>query len=147
MDLQTFTCLLSCLILANCIDMDKSLTVWRRKKVSDQNNREYELNINGNRFQISSNCGEEHIRKVERFLDEQISEVNRQTNAYGPTNLAFLVALNLADELLNLRGRLSRYEEVEEGLSRLCERLENVLSSPANSDQNGIALPDWSSRF
>ena len=83
--------------------------------MSDQNNREYELNINGNRFQISSNCGEEHIRKVERFLDEQISEVNRQTNAYGPTNLAFLVALNLADELLNLRGRLSRYEEVEEG--------------------------------
>ena len=110
--------------------------------MSDQNNREYELNINGNRFQISSNCGEEHIRKVERFLDEQISEVNRQTNAYGPTNLAFLVALNLADELLNLRGRLSRYEEVEEGLSRLCERLENVLSSPANSDQNGMALPD-----
>ena len=49
--------------------------------MSDQNNREYELNINGNRFQISSNCGEEHIRKVERFLDEQISEVNRQTNA------------------------------------------------------------------
>ena len=110
--------------------------------MSDQNNREYELNINGNRFQISSNCGEEHIRKVESFLDEQISEVNRQTNAYGPTNLAFLVALNLADELLNLRGRLSRYEEVEEGLSRLCERLENVLSSPANSDQNGMALPD-----
>ena len=49
--------------------------------MSDQNYREYELNINGNRFQISSNCGEEHIRKVERFLDEQISEVNRQTNA------------------------------------------------------------------
>ena len=115
--------------------------------MSDQNNREYELNINGNRFQISSNCGEEHIRKVERFLDEQISEVNRQTNAYGPTNLAFLVALNLADELLNLRGRLSRYEEVEEGLSRLCERLENVLSSPANPDQNEMALPDLSSRF
>ena len=115
--------------------------------MSDQNNRENELNINGNRFQISSNCGEEHIRKVERFLDEQISEVNRQTNAYGPTNLAFLVALNLADELLNLRGRLSRYEEVEEGLSRLCERLENVLSSSANSDQNGMALPDLSSRF
>ena len=115
--------------------------------MSDQNYREYELNINGNRFQISSNCGEEHIRKVERFLDEQISEVTRQTNAYGPTNLAFLVALHLADELLNQRGRLSRYEEVEEGLSRLCERLENVLSSPANSDQNGMALPDLSSRF
>ena len=86
---------------------------------------------------------------IHRFMtiDEQISEVNRQPNAYGPTNLAFLVALNLADELLNLRGRLSRYEEVEEGLSRLCERLENVLSSPANSDQNGMALPDLSSRF
>ena len=55
--------------------------------------------------------------------------------------------MNLADELLNLRGRLSLYEEVEEGLSRLCERLENVLSSPANSDQNGMALPDLSSRF
>ena len=38
-------------------------------------------------------------------------------------------------------------EEVEEGLSRLCERLENVLSSPANTDQDGMALPDLSSRF
>ena len=117
------------------------------EKVSEQNYKEYELNINGNRFQISSNCGEEHIRKVERFLDEQNNEVNQQTNAYGPTNLAFLVALNLADELLNLRGRLSRYENVEEGLSRLCERLENVLSSPSNSDSKGMALPDFSSRF
>ena len=116
------------------------------EKVSDQKYKEYELNINGNRFQISSHCGENHIKIVEQFLNERISEVNSQTNAYGPTNMAFLVALNLSDELISLRERLSRYEEVEEGISKVCERLEDVLTSPANLDSKGMALPDFSSQ-
>ena len=115
--------------------------------MSDQNLKAYQININGNRLQISSPYGEEHVRKVERFLEEKISEVNEQTNILGPTNLAFLVALNMADELLNLRNRQSTYSDVEESLSHLCDHLDNVLTRPGRADSNRMLTPDFSSKF
>ena len=115
--------------------------------MSDQNLKAYQININGNRLQISSPYGEEHIREVERFLDDKISEVNKQTNVLGPTNLAFLVALNMADELLNLRNRQSNYEDLEASLSLFCDRLNNVLTRPGITDSNRMVASDFSAKF
>ena len=115
--------------------------------MSDQNLKAYQININGNRLQISSPYGEEHISEVEQFLDDKISEINEQSNVLGPTNLAFLVALNMADELLNLRNRQSNYDDVEESLSHLCDRLENVLTSSGMVGSDRITSPDFSAKF
>ena len=117
------------------------------EKVSDNNFKQFQISINGNQFEISSPYGEAHIREVERFLDEQITEVNQHTEVLGPTNLAYLVALNLADELLSLKNRQNEYEDMEKGLSHLCERLESVLSRPGMKDTNTMAVPDLSSKF
>ncbi len=90
--------------------------------------KQYQININGNRFSISSPYGEEHVREVERFLDQQISDVTENTDALGPINVAFLVALNLADKLLTLKKSISKYDGIEEDLNNLCFRLEKVLT-------------------
>ena len=96
--------------------------------MEENDNRQYQINISGNRFSISSPYGEEHVREVEKFLDQQISEVTEHTSAFGPTNIALLVALNLADKLLTLKKRASKFEGIEEDLETLCYRLDEVLT-------------------
>ena len=91
-------------------------------------NRQYQININGNRFSISSPYGEEHVREVEKFLDQQIADVTENSDAFGPTNVALLVALNLADKLLTLKKSASKYDGIEEDLNNLCFRLDEVLT-------------------
>ena len=95
----------------------------------DQNDsRQYQININGTRFSISSPYGEEHVREVEKFLDQQITDVTENTDAFGPTNIALLVALNLADKLLTIKKNTSKYDGIEDDLNNLCFRLDEVLT-------------------
>ena len=109
--------------------VDYKHTVYRKGVIVEENdNRQYQINISGNRFSISSPYGEEHVREVEKFLDQQISEVTEHTDAFGPTNIALLVALNLADKLLTLKKRASKFEGIEEDLETLCYRLDEVLT-------------------
>ena len=93
----------------------------------EEESRHYQINISGNRFSISSPHGEEHVREVERFLDSQIKEVSDQTEAYSKSNIALLVALNLADKLLTLQKRVSKYDGIEDNLESLCYKLDKVL--------------------
>ena len=104
--------------------------IARRKGVIVEENesRQYQINISGNRFSISSPYGEEHVREVEKFLDQQINEVTEQTDAFGPTNVALLVALNLADKFLTLKKKVSKYDGIEEDLDNLCYKLDEVLT-------------------
>ena len=96
--------------------------------MEQNDNKQYQININGNRFSISSPYGEEHVREVEKFLDQQISDVTENTDAFGPTNVALLVALNLADKLLTLKKSTSKYDNIEEDINKLCFRLDEVLT-------------------
>jgi len=96
--------------------------------LEQNDNKQYQININGNRFSISSPYGEEHVREVEKFLDQQISDVTENTDAFGPTNVALLVALNLADKLLTLKKSTSKYDNIEEDINKLCFRLDEVLT-------------------
>ena len=96
--------------------------------MEQNDSRQYQININGNRFSISSPYGEEHVREVEKFLDQQISDVTENSEAFGPTNVALLVALNLADRLLTLKKSNSKYDGIEEDIKNLCFRLDEVLT-------------------
>ena len=96
--------------------------------VQENDSKQYKINISGNRFSISSPYGEEHVREVEKFLDQQINEVSKQTEAFGPSNIALLVALNLADRLLTLQKRVSKFDGIEDDLDTLCYKLDKVLA-------------------
>tara|TARA_B100001250_G_scaffold62506_1_gene48903 strand:- start:297 stop:590 length:294 start_codon:yes stop_codon:yes gene_type:complete len=96
--------------------------------LEQNDNRQYQININGTRFSISSPYGEEHVREVEKFLDQQISDVTENTDAFGSTNVALLVALNLADKLLTLKKSTSKFDGIEDELNNLCFRLDKVLT-------------------
>ena len=93
----------------------------------EEESRQYQINISGNRFSISSQHGEEHVREVEKFLDTQIKEVSEQTASYGPSSIALLVALNLADKLLTLQKNVSKYDGLEDDLESLSYKLDRAL--------------------
>ena len=93
----------------------------------EEESRHYQINISANRFSISSPHGEEHVREVEKYLDSQIKEVSAQTEAYSPSSIALLVALNLADKLLTLQKKVSKYDGIEDDLESLWFRLDKVL--------------------
>ena len=93
----------------------------------EEESRQYQINISGNRFYISSPHGEEHVREVEKFLDIQIKEVSEQTESYGPSSIALLVALNLAAKLLTLQKNVSKYDGLEDDLESLSYKLDKVL--------------------
>ena len=96
--------------------------------MQENDSKQYQINISGNRFSISSPYGEEHVREVEKFLDQQINEVSKQTEAFGPSNIALLVALNLADRLLTLQKRVSKFDGIENDIDALCYKLDKVLA-------------------
>ena len=109
--------------------VDYKHIVYRKGVIVEENdNRQYQINISGNRFSISSPYGETHVREVEKFLDQQIAEVTENTEAFGPTNVAYLVALNLADKLLTLKKSVSQFDGIEDDLEKLCFRLDEVLT-------------------
>ena len=89
--------------------------------MQENDSKQYQINISGNRFSISSPYGEEHVREVEKFLGQQIQEVSEQTEEFGPSNIALLVALNLADKVTKLDG-------IEADLQTLYYRLDKVLA-------------------
>ncbi len=93
----------------------------------EEESRQYQINISGNRFTISSPHGEEHVREVEKFLDSQIKEVTEKTESYGPSSIALLVALNLADKLLTLQKKFSKFDRIDDDLESLTYRLDKVL--------------------
>ncbi|MGA1598579.1 MAG: cell division protein ZapA [bacterium] len=92
--------------------------------VSDSELKQYQINIQGNRFAISSPYGEEHIRQVERFLEAQIQTVREQAGLTGGTQTLVLAALNITDELLKLKQSESSHHQ---RLEAACEQLERAL--------------------
>ena len=60
-------------------------------------------------------------------MDMHTSKIEN-SDAFGPTNVALLVALNLADKLLTLKKRTLKYDGIEEDLNNLCFRLDEVLT-------------------
>ncbi len=85
--------------------------------------------IYGQEYPIRSRGDEEHIRQVAKFVDERMAMIEEQTSASTPARLAILAALNIADELFNLRREKERLiTEFEEKTRELSEVLNQGMN-------------------
>jgi len=96
--------------------------------VQENDSKQYQINISGISFPLSSAYGEEHVRAVEKFLGNQIKEAPEQSEEFGPSSIALLVALNLADKLLTLQKKVTKFDGIEADLQTLYYRLDKVLA-------------------
>ena len=88
----------------------------------------YDITIAGRQFNIASRRGEAHIRDVERRIGETITELQNRSEKSNSMNLAFLTALNLADQLVSLEAEISLapYQR-DRQLKTILGRLETVI--------------------
>ena len=82
----------------------------------------FDITVAGKGFNISSRHGEEHIREVERLLNETFEEVSSRVEGQSLLNIALLTALNLADQLLG--EKTAQYGKVE----ALSHRVETMVT-------------------
>lgn len=83
------------------------------------------VEILGKEYRIRGGEDEAYIREVARYVDARLREVARSTSLQASDRVAILAAMNIADELFQLRRasseEFSSIERRAQGLIRLLE--------------------------
>ena len=91
-----------------------------------------EVVIMGQVFSVTSEDGEEHIRRVARYVDGKMREVAAGGKVVSSFTAAVLAALNIASECHKLQQNAS---DIEAAISRLTERLDAANAEPAAGEK------------
>ena len=87
-----------------------------------------EVVIMGQVFSVTSEDGEEHVRRVATFVDGKMREIAAGGKVVSSFTAAVLAALNIASECHKLQQHVS---EMETAIDRLAERLETATDGVA----------------
>jgi cell division protein ZapA len=85
-----------------------------------------QIEILGQKFTLKGSYEQDHIKRVEKYFNDKIQEVQRQTTSISTHNLLVLVALNIIDEYLKKENELNQLYELVEGTS---QNLINLLEA------------------
>jgi cell division protein ZapA len=86
----------------------------------------FEVKILGQRYKVRSDDGEEYIQQLAKYLNEQLTEVQKGTRSVATHNVAILAALNIADNLFKLREEDTRLKkEVKERVRRILKLIQS----------------------
>ncbi|MEN6623466.1 MAG: cell division protein ZapA [Smithella sp.] len=66
--------------------------------------KNYKINILGQELSVLSDADEEHVLSVIRLVTEKVEEVSGLGSNLKTLDIAILTALNVAEELVKLRG-------------------------------------------
>lgn len=91
----------------------------------------YEVHLGPKKFQIHSAAKQEQIRAVERKIAEVFEQLEETYKTLNDQNLAFLLALNLADELVRKEEELEKSDKVR--MEALLHKLQSALQQEGNS--------------
>ena len=85
------------------------------------------VTINGRQFRMACEEGEEaHLLRLAENLDQRISRLRERFGEIGDTRLTVMAALTLADELAEIKDRVTRMEpelaSLQEGNAAAAER-------------------------
>jgi|SRR5215470_14725393 len=79
--------------------------------------------IMGQMFSVTSDDGEEHIRRVAAYVDGKMREIAAGGKVASSFTAAVLAALNIASECHKLRQNVA---EINAAIDRLTERLDSA---------------------
>lgn len=89
------------------------------------------VNIYGNDYPIKGNTDVEYIRKVAKYVDNKMREVDKSTANDSTLKVAILAALNITDELFRERSfhKGSDSGEMVTRINHLIDLLDEKLKS------------------
>ena len=66
--------------------------------------KKYQIRVLGQDISVLSDSGDEHVEAVVSYVNDKVSEIQKNTKAINVLQVAVLAALNVADEYFKLRG-------------------------------------------
>ena len=83
------------------------------------------VEILGNEYVLRSEAGEERVREVAELLNQRLGEVLASNKTSSTLAAAVLAALNITNELLQLRDQQEKlFQEIEAKTEKLLEMIE-----------------------
>lgn len=71
------------------------------------------VRIAGNEYALLADLPEEYIHKVAIYVDKKMAEVSRQRDNLSTAMVAVMAAINIADEVMELRGEKEAFLKME----------------------------------
>ncbi|HKS30291.1 MAG TPA: cell division protein ZapA [Pyrinomonadaceae bacterium] len=98
------------------------------------------VNIFDQIYSLRSPKGEEHIRRIAEVVDERMRQISAHTTTFELSRIAVLAALNIADELQDLKAQSEEKAAAPTSPVDESEREEALPeSAAAGSDETGKA--------
>jgi len=89
--------------------------------------KSYKINILGQELSVLSDADDEHVLSVIRLITEKTEEVLKSANNLKALDVAVLTALNVAEELMKLRGvNKELCDQLESRSEKLIQLIENA---------------------
>jgi len=83
--------------------------------------KRFNINVLGQEFSVLSDKEDAHVASVVQYVNDRADEIERSTKNLTTLNISILVALNIADEYLKLKG------EKDDIYNQLEKKSENLI--------------------
>ncbi len=105
-----------------------------------------EVTIFNQTYRLRSETGKDHVEQIARIVDERMRRISSQLTTHDLSKIAILTALNIADEMQNLRNY---YEtEIQPLLSKLSGNQAEAHQENAAQNESEPAKPQsWFDDF
>ncbi|MDT5063087.1 MAG: cell division protein ZapA [Acidobacteriota bacterium] len=91
-----------------------------------------EVTIFNQTYRLRSTSGREHVEQIARLVDEKMRQISSQITTHDAVKIAVLTALNIADEMQNLRNYYEN--EIQPLLSKISDKQENVKEDEISNE-------------
>lgn len=89
--------------------------------------KNYNIRILGQELSVLSDAEEEQVANVVQFVNDKVEEVLQSKNNLKTLNVAILAALNISEELLELRGINKEFcKQLESRAEKLIQLIDNA---------------------
>ena len=89
--------------------------------------KNYHINILGQELSVLSDADDEHVANVIQLVTEKMEDVLKSANNLKALDVAILAALNVAEDLLKLRGvNKELCDQLESRSEKLIQLIENA---------------------
>lgn len=86
--------------------------------------KRYHIKILGQELSVLSEAGDEHVARVVEYVNNKVKDLGDTSGKINTLNVAMLVALNIADEYLSVKGVS---EEINDQLGSRSEKLIHLI--------------------
>jgi cell division protein ZapA len=101
------------------------------ERVEMENTKATTVEIMGREYRVRGAADEKYVQEVARYVDEKVREVSQGSSLPASDRVAILAAMNIADELFQLRR--ASHEEMST-IERKAESLISLLDEKLSVD-------------